>query len=229
VFSATELKDDGNMGLRELKKDRTRRAVQGVAMRLFKKHGYAETTVEQISAAAEISTATFYRYFPTKEDVVLNLDYSSFLRNFFVELPEDETLEAIIRALYRNLSVWIEADRELFVTRNRLLNSVPDLQARNGSKRQGMLEFLALLIAPRLGVLPDNSDLRLALAIMVAAESETVFQWATTGGTESLSALLDHAFLKIQFALKIDGRTAHTPKGPGIKVKPAIGTRRKVS
>jgi len=216
------------MGLRELKKDRTRLAVQGTAMRLFKKHGYPDTTVEQISAAAEISTATFYRYFRTKEDVVLSLDYSSFLRKFFAELPEGEPLEAIVRALYRNLSVWIEPDRELFVTRNRLLNSVPDLQARNGSKRQGMLEFLSLLIAPRLGVLPDNRDLRLALAIMVAAESETVFQWATAGGTESLSDLLDHAFLKIEFALKFVSRTAHTSNVPGITFKPAIGPRRKV-
>lgn len=209
------------MGLRELKKDRTRMTVQGMAMRLFKKQGYAETTVEQIAAAAEISTATFYRYFPAKEDVVLNLDYSSFLRKFFDEAPENETLDATIRSLYRNLAVWIEAERELFVTRDRLLNSVPDLQARSGSKRKGMLEFLALLIAPRLGVLPDNRDLRLALAILVAAESETVFQWATAGGTESLGTLLDHAFLKIRFALKVDGGTGQGLKVPGITIKRA--------
>ena len=216
------------MGLRELKKDRTRLAVQGTAMRLFKKHGYAETTVEQIAEAAEISTATFYRYFRTKEEVVLNLDYSQFLRKFFAELPEDETLEAMIRALYGNLAAWIEADRELFVTRDRLLNSVPDLQARIGSRRKGMLAFLALLLAPRLGVLPDNRDLRLAVAILVAAESETVFQWATSGGTESLSALLDHTFLKIRSALKFDGGTAQSPDTSETTIKRPKGTRRKV-
>lgn len=217
------------MGLRELKKDRTRHAVQATAMRLFKEHGYAETTVEQIAAAVEISTATFYRYFPTKVDVVLNMDYSPFLEKVIVELPKDQILAAIIRALYRNLAVWIEADRELFVMRSRLLNTVPDLKTRSGSKRQGMLEFLARLVAPRLGVLPDNRDLRLALAISVAAESETVFQWAAAGGVESLSALLDHAFQKIQFALKVEDRTAHGPKVLGITIKRARGTRRKVS
>jgi AcrR family transcriptional regulator len=217
------------MGLRELKKNRTRHAVQGTAMRLFKKHGYAETTVEQIAAAVEISTATFYRYFPTKEDVVLNMDYSPFLEKVIVELPKDETLAAIIRALYRNLAVWIEAERELFVMRNRLLNTVPDIKARSGSKRQGMVEFLARLLAPRLGVLPDNRDLRLALAISVAAESETVFQWAAADGIESLSPLLEHAFQKIQFALKVDSRSAQNPKVPRITIKRAKGTRRKAS
>jgi AcrR family transcriptional regulator len=177
----------------------------------------------------EISTATFYRYFPTKEDVVLNMDYSPFLEKVIVELPKDETLAAIIRALYRNLAVWIEAERELFVMRNRLLNTVPDIKARSGSKRQGMVEFLARLLAPRLGVLPDNRDLRLALAISVAAESETVFQWAAADGIESLSPLLEHAFQKIQFALKVDSRSAQNPKVPRITIKRAKGTRRKAS
>ena len=50
------------MGLRELKKARTRQAVQKAAMRLFDEQGYKATTVEQIALAAEISTATFYNW-----------------------------------------------------------------------------------------------------------------------------------------------------------------------
>ena len=58
-------------GLRERKKAKTRAAVQRHALRLFKEQGYDNTTVEQIADAAEISPSTFFRYFPTKEDVVL--------------------------------------------------------------------------------------------------------------------------------------------------------------
>ena len=58
-------------GLRERKKAKTRVAVQRHALRLFKEQGYDNTTVEQIADAAEISPSTFFRYFPTKEDVVL--------------------------------------------------------------------------------------------------------------------------------------------------------------
>ena len=58
------------MGLRETKKRRQREAVERTALGLFAEHGYEQTTVHDICTAAEVGHATFYRYFPTKEDVV---------------------------------------------------------------------------------------------------------------------------------------------------------------
>jgi AcrR family transcriptional regulator len=57
------------MGLRDRKKEQTRRRIADTAHRLFGEHGFEKVTVAQVARAAEVAEATLFNYFPTKEDL----------------------------------------------------------------------------------------------------------------------------------------------------------------
>ncbi|MGY1580312.1 TetR/AcrR family transcriptional regulator [Streptomyces sp. MN13] len=79
-------------GRREAHKAATRKALQEAAHRMFEERGYAGTTVRDIAAAAGVTERTFFRYFPSKEDLVLDeiLDLIPVVRAKVVARPADE-------------------------------------------------------------------------------------------------------------------------------------------
>lgn len=88
-------------GIRERKKLRTREALIEAAATLCLQKGFDRTTVEQIAAAAEVSTRTFSRYFPTKESVLIAMtgDMDRYLADAIEKQPRDITeYEALLRA-----------------------------------------------------------------------------------------------------------------------------------
>src|ERR1700721_1489235 len=86
-------------GLAARKKERTRRQLAEAAAELFYERGYAATTVDDIVAAVDVSPRTFFRYFPTKEDLVVALGSTSF--DLFLEelraRPPEESLQEAVR------------------------------------------------------------------------------------------------------------------------------------
>lgn len=120
------------MGLRERKKERTRRALIEAALRLFDEKGYEETTLAEIAAAADVSTRTFFSYFAGKEDVLF-FD-GAFVMERTLELvaaprPGEPVVELLLRLIEESLA-WRDAAAELAPLRMRLIMTVPALQAR---------------------------------------------------------------------------------------------------
>src|SRR5882762_11429779 len=84
-------------GLRERKKVQTREAIRSAAYRLFAEQGYDATPVDQIAAAADVSPSTVFRYFPTKEDIVLTDEYDEPMADVLRGRPLDEQPLASVR------------------------------------------------------------------------------------------------------------------------------------
>jgi len=93
--------DVTDLGLRERKKQRTRRDLADAALRLFGERGYTATTVADIAAAADVSTRTFFSYFPSKEDVLFaDTDARlELMRDFLAEVPAGTTPVGAFRAI----------------------------------------------------------------------------------------------------------------------------------
>ncbi|PRX96350.1 TetR/AcrR family transcriptional regulator [Allonocardiopsis opalescens] len=122
-------------GLRERKKRETRRAIVAAALRLFEAKGYEATTVPEIAAAAGVSRATFFNYFPSKEDVVfadraLRVELlADALAGTAAATPGEAVVQAV-EALLAAPSGSLDADGELVAVRARLMATVPELRAR---------------------------------------------------------------------------------------------------
>src|SRR6516164_7678377 len=118
------------LGLRERKKIKTRLAIRREAFRLFDANGYAATTVEQIADAAEVSPSTFFRYFPSKESLLLADDLDPLVWAAFDAQPPDLSPTEAIRRAYRDVMARFSAGQQEFEnTRQRLMFSIPELKA----------------------------------------------------------------------------------------------------
>jgi AcrR family transcriptional regulator len=181
------------LGLRERKKIKLRRSVQSEALRLFAEQGYEDTTVEQIADAADISTTTFYRYFPTKEDVVLDDEYDPLLEHMLGGGNEEEPLVTTLRAAIAAVAAAVEEDPDRALARLKLLSTVPALRARRGAEGRKTVEFYSRVFSERSGRPPGDCRLRLTTAVFIAAQLEAARCWADADGTESLVQLMDDA------------------------------------
>ena len=118
-------------GLRERKKARTRAALREHALRLFREKGYQNTTVEQIAAAAEVSPSTFFRYFPTKEDLVLQDDMDTRMIEALERQPAGLSPITAVRGATREvLASYTAADLDLIRETTALTMTVPEVRAR---------------------------------------------------------------------------------------------------
>ena len=169
--------------------DRRRRLVRAelarVAVALFAERGFDAVTVDEIAAAAGMSQRTFFRYFATKEDVVLEFERRLWqdLVTAFDERPADEGAVTALREAFRFTSHVEPADRARVLQLARILDAAPALQARATGQRVAEDQALVAGVARRMGVDVEDWRARVVLAAMTSVAGAEFRAWAQDGGS----------------------------------------------
>jgi AcrR family transcriptional regulator len=196
------------VGLRERKKARTREALRDAAMVLFTRQGFDGTTVEEIAEACEVSPRTFFRYFPTKEDALFADadDRRAILLAVLADRPADEPPVVALHAAMRALASDYRHDRAELVTRSKVVEGSPQLQAYKAEHQHGWEAALvdALEQRPVVGAPVGRDELQLLAALATAAMRVSVDVWVADPSAPELDALLDRAFARIERGFATD-------------------------
>src|SRR5262245_58668170 len=165
-------------GLRERKKARTRAAIREHALRLFREQGYAATTVDQIAEAADVSPSTFFRYYPTKEDVVLQDDLDVLALAAFEAQSRDLSPVAAFRAAAREAFAALDEDdlAKLRETAEMTL-TVPELRARAMDEYTRTIGVIAEAAAKRSGRDANDFAVKILAGAIVGVIMAATMPW----------------------------------------------------
>ena len=176
------------LGLRERKKQETRRLIADAANRLFDERGFDAVTVANVAEAANVSEGTVFNYFPTKEDLFyIGMEaFEAELVDAVRARAQGESVLAAFRRFIVSRSAGLERPErtDLIVKAARAIDASPALRAREREVIAASTDQLAALIAEELGARPDDVEphaVATALMGVQAALSRQVREAAVAG------------------------------------------------
>jgi AcrR family transcriptional regulator len=151
-------------GLRERKKERTRREITETARRLFGERGFEAVTVAEVAAAAEVSEATVFNYFPSKEDLFfggLEAFEEALLDAIRERSPGESALTAFGRFVTQPRGLLAAEDPdavERLAATTRVIEESPALLAREEKILAGFVDSLAELLREETSAKPEDLE-----------------------------------------------------------------------
>ncbi|GAA1252656.1 TetR family transcriptional regulator [Prauserella halophila] len=185
-------------GLRERKKLKAMRHIQDTALRLFAAHGFTSVPIERVADEAEVSPSTVYRYFGTKEQLVL-YDESDpgLMRRFDELLVEDGPVEALRRVL-GEFDDFLTGDESLMRTRIHFMLTEPSVRKALGSEVDQAEALLRDILAIHTGRGIDSLRLRVFVSSLVHGLIALVEYWHDTGYREPFEDLVEETFAMLE-------------------------------
>jgi AcrR family transcriptional regulator len=190
---------DEAVGLRERKKARTHQQLVDAALDLFDRKGFEHTTVEEIAAACEVSPRTFFRYFGSKEDVLLDDADERMARvlGLIESRPVGEAPLRSVRAACEAIVADYEHDPDRLLLRARIIRNTPSLRVHGPDHQLDKEAAFVQALARRdtaAGRPPRLFELRLAVGVAGATFRAALDTWLAQGGDGDLLTLVAEAF-----------------------------------
>ncbi|WP_431958658.1 mycofactocin system transcriptional regulator [Nocardia lijiangensis] len=177
----------------------TKRELEVIAMRLFAEQGFDDTTVDQIAAAAGISGRTFFRYFPTKAEVLWHQfdDEVAALRADFATVPDDVPMMTAVRRVVVNANRYRAEDVPELRRRMHLVATVPALAATAGAHYDAWERAVSAFAGRRLGE-PEDGLIPMAVGRTTLAAARAAFDAWLRRADADLTVYLDEALLALE-------------------------------
>jgi AcrR family transcriptional regulator len=181
-------------GLRARKKAATEQAIVDAAMKLSAERGFAATTIDDIAAAAGIGRRTFFRYFPTKEDIVLDtrrLDRAfaqTALRTRRARTGDVEHVMGVLAELQRRAFAVFRPQHQRLL--HRLSHDEPSLAARSFLLMQETRDLIVEALLPKGAPRAERLRVRLMAMACIVAVDTSVTTWIEGGMKEDLQQIL---------------------------------------
>jgi AcrR family transcriptional regulator len=190
---------------RERKKLEAMRHIQQTALNLFDAHGYGDVTIERIAAEAEVSPSSVYRYFGSKEQLVLYDEYDpELLAALDDKLAAHDPVTALREALSTAFRAMLRDDEELIRRRMRYTMEEPSIRAEMFRQTDDLERELGRLISQHSGRAADDLDIRVITAAIMAAFMAALTYWHESGYAEPLDAVIDRTLDRIGGGLTLD-------------------------
>ena len=182
-------------GLRERKKRATREALHDAALRLTLEHGLEHLTVEEISAAADVSPRTFFNYFPGKEQAIVGDDlFAADARRVSEIMAGAASVLDGMQAVALDLAAAVATRREQVQLRWQVITHYPALITAMFARLEEFNTIVACAVAARLGCAPDDTYPQLMAAMTTTGIRVAVQRWTTGHRDEPLERHMAEVF-----------------------------------
>jgi len=203
-------------GLRERHKLRTHLALRDTALELFLQRGFEATTVEDVAAAVDVSPRTFFRYFPTKGDVIV-LPYVDLFDDWEMLVrtaPAERALIDVLREASHFITQAYEDDSQYWDRHHQAVTTDPNLGPVMLQTQARLQHRAAATLAERLGLDPLH-DLRprIIAAAAMAAVGAAVTHWYAGGRQDDRRAVIDAAYQQVAVAGELLHRALPSRRG----------------